>query len=216
MTYHVKDWHQFQHFKDRRPPWIKLYRQILDDIEWHSLSGDDAKHLVMMWLIASEDYGRLPSPKQLAFRLRITEQQLAKICIKLSHWLIQDDIAMISEGYRDDTPERAGEETETETETETDRFSDFWAAYPRKVGKAEAAKKWRAGKLGAMADEIIQDVLARITQEWDMSQMQFIPHPSTYLHGRRWEDMIIPRAKPQTGCLRGTTAPSNKPKDYSL
>jgi hypothetical protein len=31
MTYRVKDWTKFQHFKDRRPPWIKLYRDILDN-----------------------------------------------------------------------------------------------------------------------------------------------------------------------------------------
>ena len=49
----IKNWSQFQHFKDRRPPWIKLYRDILDDIEWHELDAKSAKVLVMLWLIAS-------------------------------------------------------------------------------------------------------------------------------------------------------------------
>ena len=55
----IKNWERFQHFKDRRPPWIKLYRELLDDPDWHDLAGDDAKFLVMLWLIASGDHGSL-------------------------------------------------------------------------------------------------------------------------------------------------------------
>ena len=111
----IKNWAEFQHFKDRTPPWIKLYRYLLDDPEWHALSGDDAKHLVMLWLIASEDKdmeGTLPEVKKIAFRLRITEKQTNQLLINLSNWLILDDINMISIGYQDDTPEERRGETE--------------------------------------------------------------------------------------------------------
>ncbi len=30
MNYRIKNWDKFQHFKNRRPPWIKLHREILD------------------------------------------------------------------------------------------------------------------------------------------------------------------------------------------
>lgn len=98
------------------PPWVKLYRDILDDPDWHDLDPVAAKVLVMLWLIASEDetrQGLLPCAKKLAFRLRISEKQLEQSLTKLSHWLIQDDINVISGGYPEDIPE-------TETETETD------------------------------------------------------------------------------------------------
>lgn len=107
----IKNWHQFQHFKDRRPPWIKLYRDLLDDLEWHNLDPKASKTLVMLWLIASEDDGKLPSLPQLAFRLRLPEQDVKAHIIKLSHWLEQDDINVISDRYQHDAPE-----TETETE----------------------------------------------------------------------------------------------------
>lgn len=116
MNYKVKNWKQFQHFKDRTPPWIKLYRGLLDDPDFHALDGDTAKQLVMIWLVASEDethQGLLPCEKKLAFRLRISEKQLKQTLTKLSHWLIQDDINVISDGYQLDAPE-------TERETETD------------------------------------------------------------------------------------------------
>ena len=113
----IKNWTKFQHFKDRRPPWVKLYRDILDDLEWHELDPLAAKVLVMLWLIASENDGRIPDTKTLAFRLRLTEVKTKEIVIKLSHWLEQDDINPISNGYQHDLPET---ETETERETETD------------------------------------------------------------------------------------------------
>ena len=112
----IKNWTKFQHFKDRRPPWVKLYRDILDDLEWHELDPLAAKVLVMLWLIASENDGRIPDTKTLAFRLRLTEIKTKEIVIKLSHWLEQDDINVISSGYQVDSTER-----ETETEKETDR-----------------------------------------------------------------------------------------------
>jgi hypothetical protein len=116
----IKNWSQFQHFKDRRPPWIKLYRDILDDIEWHDLDPRSAKVLVMLWLIASENDGSLPDVKRLAFRLRMTEKDTEASLIKLSHWLEQDDISVISDGYRDDLPE-----TETERETEKEAKTEL-------------------------------------------------------------------------------------------
>lgn len=114
----IRNWTKFQHFKDRRPPWVKLYRDILDDLEWHELDPLAAKVLVMLWLIASESDGRIPDNKTLAFRLRLTEVKTKEIIIKLSHWLEQEDINTISKGYQVDLPER---ETETEIETETKR-----------------------------------------------------------------------------------------------
>jgi hypothetical protein len=115
MSIRIKNWSKHQHFKDRTPPWIKLYREILDDPDWHDLPGDDAKMLVNLWLIASEDEtktGTLPDLRKLAFRLRIKESQLNQGLARLKQWLVHDDIDVISDGYQDDAPE-----TETETET---------------------------------------------------------------------------------------------------
>jgi hypothetical protein len=120
MTYRIKNWHKFQHFKDRKPPWVKLYRDILDDLEWHELDAKAAKVLVSLWLISSEDDGYLPEVKKLAFRLRISETNTLEILGKLSHWLEQTDIEPISGGYQESRLE-----TERETETEGARKPRF-------------------------------------------------------------------------------------------
>ena len=90
----------------------------MDDLEWYELEPLASKVLVMCWLIASEDEGRLPPTKTLAFRLRMTEKQTNDCLNKLSHWLEQDDINEISERYQDDSLETE-RETEKEKEVET-------------------------------------------------------------------------------------------------
>ena len=37
MILRVKGWARFQHYRHRRPPWIRLYRSLLDDPTWHDL-----------------------------------------------------------------------------------------------------------------------------------------------------------------------------------
>ena len=115
----IRNWKKFQHFKDRKPPWVKLYRDILDDLDWHELDATASKVLIMCWLIASEDDGRLPPVKTLAFRLRMSEKQTNDCLNKLSHWLEQDDISVISDQYQSDSLETE-RETEKETEKETE------------------------------------------------------------------------------------------------
>jgi len=69
-----QDWREFQHYKHRDPPWIRLYRKLLNDREWFGLDGDAAKVLIMCWPIASENDVALPKPANLAFRFRMTER----------------------------------------------------------------------------------------------------------------------------------------------
>ena len=109
----IKNWKKFQHFRDRKPPWIKLYRDLLDDREWHNLEPKASKMLVMLWLLASENDGELPDHETIAFRLRLSVQQVKHDISRLSQWLEQGDIKTISPGYQDDPLE-----TETEREGE--------------------------------------------------------------------------------------------------
>ena len=116
-AYRIKDWNKFQHFKDRNPPWIKLYKELIDDPDWHALDSKSAKILVMLWIIASECKeleGNLPPIRTIAFRLRLPESAIIDAFTKLSHYLIQPDINTISTRYQVDAPE-------TETKGETKR-----------------------------------------------------------------------------------------------
>lgn len=110
MTVSVKDWAKFQHYANRRPPWVKLYRDLLDDPEWYALPGETAKVLVMCWLLASDGTatdGALPEMKELIFRLRMKESEIHKHFALLSHWLVQDASAPLASCVQDASPEKS-------------------------------------------------------------------------------------------------------------
>ncbi|GJL53946.1 MAG: hypothetical protein NPIRA02_10780 [Nitrospirales bacterium] len=79
----IKNWERFQHFKDRRPLWIKLHRTLLDDYDFHSLSDFSAKHLIMIWLVCAESDGVVPDVESLSFRLRIDPDSASKVLREL-------------------------------------------------------------------------------------------------------------------------------------
>ena len=172
----IKNWHKFQHFKDRRPPWIKLYRDILDDPEWYTVSGDDAKVLIMLWLIASEDGGELPDNKTLAFRLRTSEKIVAKSVINLSHWLDQADINLISARYQPDKPET--EESREETETEDMSVRSVI------IGKWNAiAAVYDIPSISMMTDKRWKKYRQRIKEGMDIDKITERIHESSFLQG---------------------------------
>lgn len=71
-----------------------------------------------------------------------------------------------------------------------DPFDAFWAAYPRKVGKDDARKKFaQATKAGATPDEIMAG-LKRTTFD-TREGGRFIPYPATWLNQGRWKDQGI-------------------------
>jgi hypothetical protein len=74
----VKNWAEFQHYKDRSPAWIKLHKRILDDRVFHSLPVASRALAPMLWLLASEyEGGILPFDLgEFAFRLRQTEKEI--------------------------------------------------------------------------------------------------------------------------------------------
>jgi len=192
----IKNWQKFQHFKDRRPPWIKLYRDLLDDPDWHDLDGDDAKGLVMLWLIASENGGGLPSPRKLSFRLRITEAKVIQLLKRLKHWLDHDDIELISAEHHDDTPEREGEtQDKTEKNLVDLEFEKFKRAYPKRhssQGWPEAQKFFdKAVKAGTSpADLIVAAQKFCESLPKDTVGTKYVPMAEKWMRKELWREFL--------------------------
>jgi len=191
MSIRIKNWSKHQHFKDRTPPWIKLYREILDDPDWHDLDGDDAKLLIGLWLIASEDethQGTLPDLRKLAFRLRMKESQLNQQLTKLSHWLIRDDINVISDGCPVVSPETETEKRQSAKYVDQEnQFSEFWELYGKKTGKVNARRNWdKLNPDKQLFDEIISGLRMYLRSSKVLSGYQ--KDPERWIKERLWED----------------------------
>lgn len=68
-------------------------------------------------------------------------------------------------------------------------FDLFWTPYPRKVNKARAERAWR--NLNVKDQRAAMEALPRHVDLWDGKGQEFIPHPTTWLNGRRWEDELV-------------------------
>ena len=71
-----------------------------------------------------------------------------------------------------------------------EKFDKFWAAYPNKKAKQDAFRAFQKLKPD---DDLLNRMLAALEREkesaqWQESGGRFIPHPATWLNGRRWED----------------------------
>ncbi len=86
-----------------------------------------------------------------------------------------------------------GKESDRETTVEPSdyppEFSAFWDSYPRKIGKNNAWKAW--AKLKPPPDEVLTALEAqKQCDQWQRDGGKYIPHPTTWLNGKRWEDEV--------------------------
>lgn len=108
----VKNWAEFQHYKDRAPPWIKLHRTLLDDFRFARLPIASRALAPMIWLLASEDKDGcvVADIEELAFRLRWDVSDVAAgIKPLIAHGFLIDDSGALADCKRIARPETEGE-----------------------------------------------------------------------------------------------------------
>lgn len=73
-----------------------------------------------------------------------------------------------------------------------DPFDEFWSACPRKVGKAEARRKF-AKATKATDPAVLIEAMRTHAAHWraHRTEERFIPHPATWLHQGRWLDELV-------------------------
>jgi hypothetical protein len=82
-------------------------------------------------------------------------------------------------------------------ETYSKDFTLFWETYPRRIGKGAAWKSYQKVRAELPPiDELVTIVERHCrTEQWTKDNGQFIPHPSTWLNQRRWEDEVDAKPK---------------------
>lgn len=85
-------------------------------------------------------------------------------------------------------------DTDTTSRGDDAGFEDFWKAYPRRVAKGQARTAWRAA-VKVRAPSIIIAGAMRYAADPNLptgADVQFIPHPATWLRAERWGDPPLP------------------------
>jgi hypothetical protein len=149
MTVRIRNWNKFQHFNDkRRTIWIKLYCDLLNNLEWHELDPKLSKFLINLWLLAAEKNGELPSIPAIAFRLRMQEKDIESMICKLNDWLEQDDIGVISTEYQDDVLEKNKNKNKKDDIRPDDISEELWKDF----------KSLRSKKKAPITDRVLKTI----------------------------------------------------------
>lgn len=107
------------------------------------------------------------------------------------------------------TPTPTSKANKKPTQKPADGFDDWWKQYPKKVGKIDAQKAYRAAIKQGATPQILLDGLRRHNVNWKTAntERQYIPNPASWLRKGRWEDELdtpdsgqaTPAISPATG-----------------
>ena len=84
---------------------------------------------------------------------------------------------------------------EKENIKEKENFEKFYSSYPRKVGKANVEKWFIKNKPNEELMKIILNSLEEHKKLKQWQDKQYIPHPTTWLNQKRWEDDLSKELK---------------------
>lgn len=212
ITFSVKNFEKFQHYKDRSPPWIKLYNELLDDYAFGTLPDATKFHLIAIWLLASRSENRIPyDPAWVARRINAGGAVDLDVLVR-SGFIVPDQALPDVEQDASAPPakrlSREREETEGERETEADsrasavakrprdpsRFDEFWKECPRREGPNP--RKPAETKFNALVKSgVDQQMLIDEAKKWRQTEeargnigTRFIPQIVTWLNQQRWSD----------------------------
>ena len=169
MKLRIRKWEKFQHYSKRRPPWIKLHRQLLESRHWAELTPSSAKLLVECWLLASEEENGVLSGDvvtDLAWRLHRTANELVPALQELA------DARFIDIDYSNEEDEASGvlaerySRVEKRREKESKRavrkyseaFEQVWKIHARGP-KTKAGDEYKAAVGNGVTHEVIVEKL---------------------------------------------------------
>jgi hypothetical protein len=95
-----------------------------------------------------------------------------------------------------------------------ERFETFWSLYPKKIAKKKAHDIWKRKKLDSQIDAIVNKLKEQIALDNQWQDVQFIPNPTTYLNGERWDDEIQKSTQPHKTPPMAYTETRPQPEEY--
>lgn len=128
--FRVRNFEKYQHYTDRRPPWIKLYRDLWDDPRFFKLNEADRYLLIGLLVIASQNENKVLANQDWLKSKLLTRRLIpldALVAEGWLEWVAQEasahDPPIDSDMLAECKPSRARGETEVQkyrsTETET-------------------------------------------------------------------------------------------------
>jgi len=200
-TFSVRNWEQFQHYKDRLPPWIKLHNQLLDDYEFEMLSDSTKGHLLCIWMLASRTNNKMPyDDKWVAKKIGASTKVNLDALVSSGFLVVEQDASNMLQSQEQDATasvpleEKRREETDNNDSLFSDAFNYIWEFYPkdRRVNKKGCFAKFK--KLASsLSNEEVGELTNKIakhikTKSSKVEDIKYMPTSQTYFNQERWND----------------------------
>ena len=214
MILKVRNWEKFQHYKDRRPPWIKLHFALLTSKDWVMLNDSERVLAIACMLLASQsdlDSGCFDADPEYIKRVAYLNTTPNFKPLILHGFL---EIINVNASERKQMLANVTTETETDTEGETDTekrknsvgskskrksiiyssdFESLWKMYPGTAGsKKDAFKEYKKANMGAeeMIPIIEKQIFFKSQQKKVGEFFSSFPHLCRWISKERWNDKL--------------------------
>jgi hypothetical protein len=183
----IRNWKDFQHYKDRTPPWIKLHYELITSKDW--VKFDDASKLlaIVCMMLASRNNGEIEDDIEYIK----TVAHLNKTP-NLKPLIDSGFLILASEPLADASMVQADaiiEERREEERREDNFFTAFYDAYPKKVGKLNAEVAYKKA-----IKKVNHNILMAGLEKYktylaiNKTESKYIKQPATWLNQGCWED----------------------------
>ena len=186
----IKNWEEYQHYKDRHSPWFKMYGNLTSTHWW--VMGNDASKLlaVCTMILAHRTDNKIPYDLAFIKRFAHLEQDPDFAPLVSANFLeINEEPASKPLAKRKQSAPRGEERREEEKEDE--RFAQFWNLYPKKKAKGDAEKAWVKAHINGDFEKVLEAIRQQSqSADWLKEGGQFIPYPASWINQKRWLDEV--------------------------
>lgn len=179
----VKNWEEFQHYKDRSPPWIKVHRTLLDDYEFAALPDESKAHLILIWVLASQLKGRVPcDPLFIKQKTGAKKVPNLQILVDAGFLIVEQDAsAVLAERKQDASAVLALARSREERRGEERQKALARAvSLPAGFGISERVREWAAEKGHGNLEQHLEGFVSYVRRngkryvDWDEALMSAI------------------------------------------
>lgn len=205
MILKVRNWEKFQHYKDRKPPWIKLHFSLLTSKDWVMLTDSERVLAIACMLVASHsdlDSGCFEADADYIKRLAyLNNDPDFKPLVQHGFLeIVEADASerkqMLAKATTETEKRQSREEKKTVGKKRTEYPPDFeklWQLYPGTAGsKKEAYAEFKKADIGAdeMAAAIQNQIEFKQKQEKAGEFVASWPHLCRWIKKERWNDKM--------------------------
>lgn len=168
--YEIPTWRDYQHYKDRDPPWIKLHFSILSSPTWVMLDDASRTLAIACMLIASRNHGKVPANPDYLRRVAYLKAANFKPLIDIGFLVCDSGCKQVLANDSELTQEESRGYKSTETELLSGKPDDS-----RQLAKELIDfLNLKAGKAFRHTDANIEPIIARLKEGYTLQDLKTV------------------------------------------